>query len=160
MGKERLQKLNWMFMAVSFSGFLDALYLSVERMRGVKVICVILEGCDRVTSSLYSTILTVPVAYLGALYYLLIFSLAVWFLISRKELVVRLMSYLTAVGFLASTWFVYVQIFVVKAICFYCMISAMTSGALFVIGSYYLVNRTRKKAHSEQDNLSAANGIM
>lgn len=151
MGKERLQKLNWMFMAVSFSGFLDALYLSVERMRGLKVICVILEGCDQVTSSLYSTIFSVPVAYLGAGYYLLIFSLALWFLILKKEQTIRLMSYLTGLGFLASTWFVYVQIFIVRAICFYCMISALTSGALFVIGSYYLVNKTRKR--SEVTNL-------
>lgn len=149
MGKERLQKLNWLFMAVSFIGFLDALYLSVERMRGGKVICVILDGCDTVTTSLYSTILNVPVAYLGAMYYLLIFSLALWFLVSKKEQTVRLMSYLTGVGFLASTWFVYLQVFIIKSICLYCMISAGTSGALFVIGSYYLVNRHRKNRETE-----------
>lgn len=146
MGKNRLQKLNWIFMAVSFSGFLDALYLSVERMRGVKVICVILKGCDQVTSSLYSTILTIPVAYLGMAYYLIIFSMAVWFLLFKKEQTIRLMSYMSGIGFLASTWFVYVQLFVVRAICFYCMISATTSAALFVAGSYYLVNHSRKRS--------------
>lgn len=136
-------------MAVSFIGFLDALYLSVERMRGGKVICVILDGCDKVTTSLYSTILTVPVAYLGAMYYLLIFSLALWFLVSKKEQTVRLISYLTGAGFLASTWFVYLQVFIIRSICLYCMISAMTSGTLFVIGSYYLVNRHRKNREAE-----------
>lgn len=133
-------------MAASFAGFLDALYLSIERIKGVKVICVILKGCDQVTSSSYSTILNVPVAYLGALYYLLIFTLAVWFLISRKEQVIWLMSYMTGIGFLASTWFVYLQLFIVRSICFYCMISATTSTALFIVGSYYLVNHSRKRS--------------
>lgn len=141
----RLKELNWMFMAVSFAGFLDALYLSIERLRGVKVICVILEGCDLVTSSLYSTMLNIPVAYLGALYYLGIFTLAVWFLLSEQEQTIRLMSWATGIGFLASTWFVYLQVFILKSICFYCMLSALTSTALFVIGSYYLVNSVRQK---------------
>lgn len=152
MENDRLKKLNWMFMAVSFSGFLDALYLSVERMRGAKVICAILEGCDRVTSSLYSTMLNIPVAYLGAAYYLSIFVLAIWFLFSKKEQTIWLMSYMTGIGFLASTWFVYLQIFILKSICLYCMISALTSTALFIIGSYYLVNATVKR--SEITNLA------
>lgn len=144
MGKERLQKLNWMFIAVSFSGFLDALYLSIERIRGVKVICVIAGGCDQVTSSFFSVILNIPVAYLGVVYYLIIFLTALWFLFAQKEQMIWLMSYATVIGFLASTWFVYLQLFVIRAICFYCMISATTSAALFIIGSYYLVNRHKK----------------
>ena len=131
-------------MGVSFFGFLDALYLSIQRASGAKVLCAILEGCDRVTSSLYSTMWDIPVAYLGTMYYLVIFVLAVWFLLSKKEQLISLMSYATGVGFLASTWFVYLQVFILKSICFYCMISAMTSTALFIIGSYYLVNRSAK----------------
>lgn len=147
-------------MAVSFIGFLDALYLSIERMRGGKVICVILDGCDKVTTSLYSTLLNVPVAYLGALYYVSIFILAVWFLAVKKEQIIRLMSYMTGAGFLASTWFVYLQVFIIKSICLYCMISAMTSGTLFVLGSYYLVNRPRKTTHPEADSQAPLNGII
>lgn len=160
MGKERLQKLNWIFMAASFIGFLDALYLSVERMRGVKVICIILDGCDKVTTSLYSTMLNVPVAYLGALYYLTIFILALGFLAFKKDQIIRLMSWMTGIGFLASTWFVYLQVFIIKSICLYCMISATTSATLFIAGSYYLVNRSRKIVHSEADNHAPLNGIM
>lgn len=160
MGKTRLQKLNWIFLGVSFVGFLDALYLSIERLKGARVICVILQGCDRVTTSSYSAIFNVPVAYLGMAYYLLIFSSAVCFLIFKKEQIVRLMSYATAVGFLASTWFVYLQIFTIRSICFYCMISATTSTALFVIGSYYSVNRHKRSAYFVNDNPPPANGIM
>ncbi len=150
MGKERLQKLNWLFLAVSFFGFLDALYLSIERARGVKVICVVLQGCDQVSASPYSVILNVPVAYLGAVYYCAIFLLAAWFLLFQKEETIRAMSYVTPAGFLASTWFVYLQIFVIRAICFYCMISATTSTALFVVGSYYLVNHHRHRRRFKQ----------
>ncbi len=140
MEKGKIEKLNWAFMLVSFSGFLDALYLSIQRFKGVPIICTILEGCNKVASSIYAEILNVPVAYIGVAYYLLIFSLALWFLASKNRNTFLLMSAFTVVGFLASVWFVYLQFFVIKAICFYCMISATTSTLLFILGSYYLVS--------------------
>ena len=131
-------------MAVSFSGFLDAFYLSIQRFRGVPIICKILEGCNKVASSIYAEVLDVPVAYLGAAYYLLIFLLALWFLTSKNRNTFLLMSAFTIAGFLASVWFVYLQVFVIKAVCFYCMISALTSTLLFIFGSYYLISHFGK----------------
>ncbi len=140
MENDKIKKLNWAVMAVSFSGFLDALYLSIQRFRGVPIICKILEGCNKVASSIYAEILNIPVAYLGVAYYFLIFLLAIWFLASKNRNTFLLMSVFTVVGFLASIWFVYLQLFVIKAICFYCMISALTSTSLFILGAYYLVS--------------------
>ncbi len=131
-------------MAVSFSGFLDALYLSIQRLRGVPIICTILEGCNKVANSIYAEILNVPVAYLGVAYYFLIFLMAIWFLSSKNRNTFLLMSVFTIVGFFASVWFVYLQVFVIKAICSYCMISALTSTLLFILGTYYLVTHYKK----------------
>lgn len=140
MERDKIEKLNWAFIVVSFSGFMDALYLSIQHFRGLPIICAILEGCNKVASSIYATILNIPVAYIGVAYYFLIFLLALWFLTSKNRNTFFLMSGLTVVGFLASVWFVYLQIFVIKAICFYCMISALTSTMLFILGSYYWVS--------------------
>lgn len=144
MENNKIEKLNWAFMAISFSGFIDALYLSIQRFRGLPIICTILEGCNKVASSIYAEILNIPVAYIGTVYYFLIFFLAVWFLASKNRNMFLLMSGFTVIGFLASIWFVYLQIFVIKAICFYCMISALTSTLLFILGSYYLISHYKK----------------
>lgn len=144
MESDKIEKLNWAFMVVSFSGFMDALYLSIQHFRGLPIICTILEGCNKVASSIYAEILNIPVAYIGVAYYLLIFLMALWFLASKSRNIFHLMSGFTIVGFLASIWFVYLQVFVIKAICFYCMISALTSTLLFILGLYYLVSHYKK----------------
>ncbi len=144
MENDKLEKLNWAFIAISFSGFLDALYLSIQRFKGIPIICTILEGCNKVATSIYAEIMNIPVAYLGVLYYFLIFLLAIWFLTSKNRNTVYVISAFTIVGFIFSVWFVYLQIFVIKAICFYCMISALTSTLLFILGSYYLISHHKK----------------
>lgn len=144
MESNKIEKLNWAFMIVSFSGFMDALYLSIQHFRGLPIICTILEGCNKVASSIYAEILNIPVAYMGVAYYFLIFLMALWFLASKNRNTFHLMSGFTIVGFLASIWFVYLQVFIIKAICFYCMISALTSTLLFILGSYYLISHYKK----------------
>ncbi len=144
MEHRHIKKLNWAFIAVSFSGFMNALYLSIERLRGIPMTCTLLEGCEKVNSSTYATIVNIPVAYIGVAYYLLIFALGLWFLAKEDHRLVFLASLLTIMGALVSAWFVYLQLFVIKAICVYCMISAITSTLLFIFGMYYLFKYYKK----------------
>ena len=119
---------------VSFIGFLDASYLAIMHFQGVPPNCSVLEGCAQVTTSKYAVMAGIPVALLGALYYLTIFLLVIFYLETKKRAVLRLVSYLTIIGFLASGYFVYLQLFVISYICIYCMVSAITSTTLFVAG--------------------------
>jgi uncharacterized membrane protein len=56
---------------VSFLGFLDATYLAAKHYLGAPIACSIFEGCEKVTTSQYAAVFNIPVALLGALYYLL-----------------------------------------------------------------------------------------
>lgn len=138
---------NFTFLPVSFLGFLDASYLTIKNFMGTPLPCSILRGCEEVTGSQYSMIGGMPVALLGAIYYLTIFVL-VFSLLNKKTFssgvdggihengnkLLKFTAYLTIIGLLASLWFIYLQIFVIKAICLYCMFSAFTSITLFVFG--------------------------
>ena len=55
----------------------------------------------------------------------------------------RLLTPLVAVMFLATLWFLYLQAFVIKAFCTYCLISAAvtTTLALLVLARRFLVPR-------------------
>lgn len=143
--------VNFTFLPVSFLGFLDASYLTIKNFMGTPLPCSILRGCEEVTGSQYSMIGRVPVALLGAIYYVSILVLIILYLrkknnslvnsdknISVDDGLLRLIAYLTIVGMLASLWFVFLQIFVIKAICLYCMFSALTSSILFAFGIYVL----------------------
>jgi len=119
------------FLAVSFLGFLDATYLSIEHFRGVIPPCAFLSGCEKVTTSEYSVVLGVPVALGGSIYYLAIFVLMVLFTQTRRVKLLKFVFLLSALGFLASLAFIYIQLFVIQAICIYCMFSVLTSTTIF-----------------------------
>ncbi|MDP3991514.1 MAG: vitamin K epoxide reductase family protein [Candidatus Colwellbacteria bacterium] len=126
--------LVWGFIALSFIGFLDATYLTAKHYLGIPINCSFFTGCEEVTSSQYATILDIPVSLAGAGYYLLIFVLVIAYLDTKKERILYFISRLTPLGFIASLWFLYLQLFVIKAICLYCMISFTTSTLLFILG--------------------------
>lgn len=126
--------LIFAFIIVSFIGFLDASYLTIAHYTGLELRCSIFNGCQKVTTSEYSTVFGFPVALLGVFYYLSILLLSLFYFDTKKKKILKYIMPLTAMGILASAWFVYVQIFALKSICQYCMISAGTSTLLFIFG--------------------------
>jgi uncharacterized membrane protein len=128
---------NWVgyvFALLGITGFFDSGYLAIKHYSGDSIACSIFKGCDIVTTSVYSEIWGIPVALIGVVYYLTILILSIIFLDTDKIKYLFLASRLTVVGFIASAVFVYLQLFVIKALCLYCLISATTSSILFVLG--------------------------
>lgn len=131
------------FILVSFLGFIDSSYLTVKHFLATAPSCAIFDGCDVVTTSDYSEIMAIPVAMMGMFFYVTIFLLVIAYLDSKREGFLRLTSYLSIAGLLASVWFTYVQAFILEAYCFYCLLSAIGSAILFVLGMIVL-NRYNK----------------
>jgi len=123
----------WIFTVVAMAGLLDAVYLSVKHYTG-NFGCSVTAGCEVVTTSEYATILGIPLSVLGVAYYGTQLILSLIYIAKRNDAVMRLAGWFTVAGLLASSFFVYLQLFVIDAICFYCMISAGTSTLLFIIG--------------------------
>ena len=131
---------------MSFLGFLDATYLTVEHYRGVVPPCAIIEGCEEVTTSAYSRILGVPVALGGSIFYFVIFILSILRFERENDKFLRFAAYLTPLSLLASLWFLYLQLFVIKAICIYCVFSVLTSSTLFIL-SLILIKKYKKTSN-------------
>lgn len=134
---------NWMknhkgfavaFLLLAFIGFIDATFLVVEHSLGSPVPCSIIKGCEKVLTSQYARIGPIPTALLGSVYYLTIFLLALISITRQEGRYLLIASRLTVIGLVASIGFVVLQLFVIKAICLYCMLSASASTALFILG--------------------------
>jgi uncharacterized membrane protein len=128
---------RWIIIAFFFLalvGFADATFLAVEHYRGVTPPCSIVEGCEEVTTSKYSMVGPIPIALIGSLYYLTILVLTVGYLDLKKYSLIKLAAYLSFAGFITSLGLIYLQLFVIDAICLYCMASATTSTLLAVLG--------------------------
>lgn len=126
------------FLVVSFLGFADAAYLTIKHYDGSELACGPSGGCNIVTTSAYSEIFGIPVSLLGALYYITVFFLAIAYADKKNPAILKGISYLTITGLLASLYFVSIQLFVLKTICYYCMVSAGTSTLLFITGMTHL----------------------
>ena len=124
------------FLFLGVVGFLDASYLTVEHYRGLVPICKVITGCGEVLISKYSTIGPVPLALLGVAYYSVVIFGALLFLDLKIIKILHLLAAYTCVGIIASLYFIYLQIFVIHALCLYCLFSAFTSALLFINGAY------------------------
>lgn len=117
---------------LSLLGLADALYLTVQHVTGQSVQCTIISGCSTVLSSQYAVVSGVPLAAIGAAAYFSAFSLATLAAFGYK-LAGTLLGVLVAAMFLVSLWLVYLQAFVIREFCQYCLLSAAITTFLLAV---------------------------
>jgi len=134
-------KLSWSFLVLGVIGFFDSLYLVITHFTNNSVICDGTSECDLVLSSSYSSIFGIPVAVFGVIFYagvIILASIMKDKSKSNSRTITNLLSISTSFALLASIWFLYLQIYVIKAYCVYCLISALISSILFILA---IINR-------------------
>ena len=122
---------------VSLIGLGDAIYLTIEHLSGRSVRCTIVSGCSEVLSSPYATVRGVPLAMVGAAAYFVVFSLATLAAYSYAW-AGKLLTVLVALMFLTTLWLLYLQAFVIKHFCQFCLLSALVT---FVLAALALMAR-------------------
>ena len=122
---------------IALIGLADAVYLTIHHYTGEKVPCSIVEGCEQVLTSSYAEIGGIPLAIFGAAAYFAAFSLAILAAFGNRSMW-TLFGIQVSLMFVFSAWLVYLQAFVIEAFCQFCLLSAATTAALFVI---YLVSK-------------------
>ena len=75
----RLKYILYVVILIASIGFVDATYLSVLHFQGNSPNCTLIDGCEIVTTSFYSEIFGVPVALGGAVGYVLMLLLALYY---------------------------------------------------------------------------------
>jgi uncharacterized membrane protein len=110
-------------------GALISAYLTWTHYAGLTPICTGSgEGCQSVQSSRYASVLGIPVALLGLIAYGgLIFSTALW-----RETGIYMGFLISLVGTLFSAYLTYLEIFVIGALCQWCLASAAIMVAALV----------------------------
>ena len=117
---------------VSLVGLADAIYLTVEHLSGRSVRCTIVSGCSEVLSSSYATVGGMPLAMIGAAAYFTVFSLAVLAAYSYKW-AASLLTVIVGLMFITTLWLLYLQAFVIKHFCQFCLLSALVTFILTVL---------------------------
>ena len=89
------------------------------------------QGSIEVITSPWAYVGPIPLATLGAFYYLSAIGLALWWFDTRHPLIIKILTPVTATGVVASGYFVWLQLVPIGAICPFCMMSAGATVILF-----------------------------
>lgn len=109
-------------------GLFISLYLSLHRLGIIGALQCGTGGCETVQTSSYAVFLGIPVAFYGVAGYvaLLVVSLVglqpSW--VSRREPIV-LLAAMSALGLAFTVYLTYLELFVIHAICRWCVASAV-----------------------------------
>jgi uncharacterized membrane protein len=114
---------------------LDSTYLTWIKVANTRAFCSGVGDCDAVNSSVYSEVLGIPIALLGVGAYVAIAALLV-----LEDRLPLLREYgplavfgLALTGTLYSAYLTYVELFVIYAVCPYCVVSALLITGIFIL---------------------------
>jgi uncharacterized membrane protein len=108
-------------------GALISLYLVLHHYGLASLACPI-SGCDKVQASVYSSLLGIPVALFGLVGFAAILSLGIVGLSSDHVFSVRVQDaiiLIAGLGIAAYLMLTYLELFVIHAICFWCVCSSL-----------------------------------
>ena len=127
---ERTRVILYSLCAVlGIAGLADATYLTASHLSGETVTCLASARCSEVLTSKYATLAGIPIAALGALGYFTVFGSATLAAFGHER-VRKVLTAAVTVMFLGTLWLLYLQAFVIKAFCDYCLLSAAITFAL------------------------------
>jgi uncharacterized membrane protein len=121
---------------IALAGVFVALYLTLYKLGYIGTLACAVGSCETVQTSKWATFLGYPVGAWGVGYYLGVLALAIAGLtphFADSRALSRFLVGVTAVGLLFSLWLTYLELFVIDAICQWCVISAILATILFVL---------------------------
>ena len=121
---------------IALVGLFVALYLTLYKVGVIGELACGIGSCEAVQTSRWSTFLGLPVAAWGLVFYASVLAVALTGLMERYEdsrpLALAMLA-LTTWGALFSLWLTYIELFVIHAICQWCVISALLAVGLMVV---------------------------
>ena len=127
---------------LTLAGAADSGYLLVQTVSGKAVICpnvpvgrFNLNQCNIVLATPYAKFLGFPIALYGLGAYLVFVILVLYELAGKSTIII--LTTLSSLGLFISAYFVYLQFFVIEALCFYCLVSASLMTLIFAASVVY-----------------------
>jgi len=144
---------------VALGGLFVALYLTLYKLGYIGTLVCAVGSCEKVQTSKWARLFNVPVAVWGVLYYVAVLGVSLAGLtnaLSESRRVSLVLSWMTGFGVLFSAWLTYLELFVIDAICQWCVVSAILAATLFVLSLLDL----RDVSHLEDEVVTDAAAML
>lgn len=141
-------KMWTIVMALAFAGMLVTAYLTYQHYADPGgAFCNVNQyvSCDIVNQSVYAEIFGIPVAMLGFLAYAAILVMALAARQGRHaQAIVRFGTFFSGLGLLFSLYLTYIEFFVLRALCIFCLTQQIIILIIFII--FFTLWRTLSKS--------------
>jgi uncharacterized membrane protein len=121
---------------VSLAGVFVALYLTLYKLGYIGTLVCAVGSCETVQTSRWASLLGFPVATWGVVFYVVVLAVSLYGLtdaMADSRRLSQALVVMTGTGVLFSVWLTYLELFVIHAICMWCVVSAILVIVLFVI---------------------------
>jgi uncharacterized membrane protein len=116
-------------------GLIAAVYLAVTKLVGEAPVCGPIHGCEDVAASQYSEVFGIPVAIFGVGFSVVLVGLSVaWWRTRDRRALVGAYG-LGLLGCFVVAGLTYLELFVIHAVCVYCVTYAVTVVAGFLVAA-------------------------
>ena len=125
--------------ALSLGGVGLATYLAMYKLGYIGTLACTIGSCETVNLSRWATFIGIPVAVWGLGFYVLLFGVALLGTMDRfadATWVSHALLVLTGWGVLFSGWLTYLELFVIHAICMFCVMSAILITITFLVAVF------------------------
>jgi uncharacterized membrane protein len=138
-----MKTLYWATMVSAIAGMAISIYMLVFKIFSIAAMCLGNGGCSTVNASPYSEIYGIPVAVVGLIGYLAIIgSLILEKFSSFFEDNGPLLEFgMGLVGVVYSAYLTYLELYVIHAVCPFCVASAVTITLCFVFALIRLIKQ-------------------
>ena len=121
---------------LALTGLFVALYLTLYKLGAIGQLACSIGSCETVNTSRWATLLGLPIAAWGLGFYVVTLALALLGVQDRwadaRGVSLALVA-LSGWGVLFSGWLTYLELFVIKAICTWCVVSAVIVTLIFIV---------------------------
>ena len=125
--------------ALSLGGVGLATYLAMYKLGMLGTLACTVGSCETVNLSRWATFLGIPVAVWGVGFYVVLFLVALLGTTERfveATWVSHALLALTAWGVVFSAWLTYLELYVIHAVCMFCVISAILVTVTFFVALF------------------------
>jgi len=134
----------WAMVVLAVLGAADSFYLLIYKLTGNNRMCLGNGGCHNVNFSPYAEIYGIPISAIGLAAYLV---MAAMVLLEPRIRLLRdnnplLLFGMTLIGVAFSLYLTYLELYVIHAVCPFCVTSAIVISLMFILAIIRLVKQT------------------
>lgn len=146
------KNINRLIFVFSILGLIISAFLAYEYLQPTPVVCPLTgNGCELVRKSEYSQFLGISIPYIGVAYYFLTAAISIYLTQNYQKNIDKLRLLTSILSFAFGVYLTYLEAYVIKAFCFFCVSSFIVSIIILVLALKSVLIKNMPTIYEKRD---------